>query len=109
MKFYKLENDYLLEVEAHEWTGPQQLGDKTVRGVRISTVFLGMEHHGGMFETMVFGGPLDGDLYRCHTLADAQAQHIKVVNAIKGPNWLEWHLDGNVAAKIRGLLSNKRG
>jgi hypothetical protein len=109
MKFYKLEEGYLLEVDHSNWPGPVQLGDMTVRGVRVSTVFLGMEHHGGMFETMIFGGPLDGELHRCHTLAEAQEQHCKIVDALKAPNWLEWHLDGNVAAKIRGSLVSKPG
>lgn len=109
MKFYKLEDDYLLEIDHTDWPGPVQLGDITVRDARVSTVFLGIEHHGGMFETMVFGGPLDGIMYRCHTLAEAQEQHCKIVDALKTPNWLEWYLSGNVADKIHTLIAEQPG
>jgi hypothetical protein len=48
--------------------------------VEISTVFLGLDHQWGagpplLFETMVFGGPLDGECQRYATFADAEAGH----------------------------------
>lgn len=49
-------------------------------GVKVSTVFLGLDHSWGdgpplLFETMEFGGPRDGDCDRCSTWDEAEAQH----------------------------------
>jgi hypothetical protein len=47
----------------------------------VSTVFLGMDHryygHGPpiLFETMIFGGPLDGQTWRYSSWDDAQTGH----------------------------------
>jgi hypothetical protein len=52
---------------------------------RISTVFLGLDHnHGGvgppiLFETMVFGGPLDRECQRYATWDEAEAGHAEMV------------------------------
>jgi hypothetical protein len=48
--------------------------------IRVSTVFLGVDHsHGGgpplLWETMVFGGPLDGETARYPTHAEAVTGH----------------------------------
>lgn len=51
----------------------------------VSTVFLGFDHnhygHGDpiLFETMIFGGPLDGDQWRYTTYADAERGHQEAV------------------------------
>lgn len=50
-------------------------------GVKVSTVFLGLDHRFGtrgaplLFETMVFGGPHDGEQDRYSTRAEALAGH----------------------------------
>lgn len=51
--------------------------------VRISTVFLGLDHGSGdgpplIFETMVFGGVNDGDTYRYSTWEQAEQGHANV-------------------------------
>jgi hypothetical protein len=53
--------------------------------VLVSTVFLCIEHPGGMFETMVFGGIAgDGEIqYRCHTHTLALFQHAMTVAEVK--------------------------
>lgn len=48
--------------------------------VRVSTVFLGLDHSFGdgpplLFESMVFGGPLDGEQHRYCTLDEAERGH----------------------------------
>jgi len=54
---------------------------KTMVGViEVSTVFLGLDHSFGgtvpiLFETMVFGGPLDGEQERYATKEQAQKGH----------------------------------
>ncbi len=50
----------------------------------VSTVFLGMNHAYDdgppmLFETMVFGGPLEGAMERCSTWDEAEAQHAAMV------------------------------
>lgn len=55
--------------------------------IRVSTVFLGIDHPfpGGpplLFETMVFGGPLDGELERCSTWEEAEQMHHDMVTRV---------------------------
>lgn len=57
-------------------------------GIRVSTVFLGLDHSFSddgppvLFETMVFGGPMDGEQRRCGTWEEAEKQHDEVVAAV---------------------------
>lgn len=51
-----------------------------INGVRISTIFLGLDHSFGngdpvLFETAVFGGPLDHEMERYFTWKQAVAGH----------------------------------
>lgn len=61
----------------------------TVEDADISTVFLRVDHRFCgegppiLFETMVFGGPLDQDQWRYSTWAEAEAGHEKVVEMVK--------------------------
>ena len=71
----------------------------SIGGVDISTVFLGLDHQFGdgpplLFETLVFGGPLDGEMSRYPSWDDALAGHklmIKLIeeNAAKKCIWKE--------------------
>ena len=59
----------------------------TVGGAMISTVFLGLDHNYGggrphIFETMVFGGPLDEDQMRYSTWDEAQRGHDAMVQRV---------------------------
>lgn len=52
----------------------------TINGAEVSTVFLGLDHRFNvgpplLFETMVFGGPLDGEQDRYSTWEEAEAGH----------------------------------
>lgn len=56
-------------------------------GVRISTVFLGLDHRFGsgppvLWETMVFGGPLDGEMTRYTLKDDAIAGHQRMCERV---------------------------
>lgn len=63
--------------------------EKTMIGqVRVSTVFLGIDHQFGdgpplLFETMIFGGELDGEQQRYSTWDEAKAGHDRAVNNIR--------------------------
>jgi hypothetical protein len=85
-----------------EWARSMELhvdrhvAETVVEGVRISTVFLGLDHnfrdHGPpvLFETMVFGGPEDGFFERYSSWSDADRGHtetvLRVVGAMMSPS-----------------------
>ncbi len=55
--------------------------------VHVSTVFLGIDHQFGsgpplLFETMVFGGPLDEEQERCSTWEEAEQMHHDMVTRV---------------------------
>lgn len=55
--------------------------------ISVSTVFLGLNHNyfGGqpiLFETMVFGGPLDGEQERYETEAQARHGHVEMLRRV---------------------------
>lgn len=59
-----------------------------VNGIKISTVFLGIDHgYGGKphwFETMIFGGGHDGYLERYATWDEAEVGHQKALEMVIG-------------------------
>jgi len=55
---------------------------------KISTVFLGLDHAFGggpplLFETLVFGGKLDGEMDRCSTWEEAEKMHLDMCNRVR--------------------------
>ncbi len=68
-----------------EWGQWLEKADRRVcrtekNGVKISTVFLGLDHSFGagdikVFETLVFGGEFDGDMERYSTWDEAEQGH----------------------------------
>lgn len=83
----------------------RHVGDTTVGDVRISTVFLGIDHSFGrgrpvLFETMIFGGEHEGDCWRWFTWFDAEEMHPKVVAMVKGEISIE-ELDKLVETNFR--------
>jgi hypothetical protein len=95
-----LENEQILPCEdLYEWgrwmqTANRHVGHDTLDGIRVSTVFLGLDHsfHDGgppvLFKTMVFGGEFDQEQERYCTLEEAKEGHArwlaKVLGAHKG-------------------------
>jgi hypothetical protein len=64
------------------------VGDDEVDGVRVSTVYLGLDHSFGVgppliFETMIFGGPHDQWTNRYSTEEEARRFHADVVEALR--------------------------
>ena len=59
------------------------------KNIEISTVFLGIDHSFSgakeplLFETMVFGGPLDQEMDRCSTYKQAERMHEVMCNRVK--------------------------
>lgn len=65
-----------------------KLDGKNLGEITISTVFLGLDHSFGggppmLFETLVFGGPLDGEMDRCGTWEAAEKMHEAMVERVK--------------------------
>lgn len=62
----------------------------------VSTVFLGCDHNWSgegppvLFETMVFGGPLDEEQVRYCTLAEARAGHSLLCAQVGTTDWVWW-------------------
>jgi len=65
----------------------RQVADDTVGKIRLSTVFLGIDHnHFGkgpplLFETMIFGGPREGIVGRWATWEEALEMHQAVLRS----------------------------
>ncbi len=60
--------------------GPRHVAETMIGEAKVSTVFLGLDHNwsGGppiLFETMIFGGKLEGYETRCSTWEEAEKQH----------------------------------
>ena len=64
---------------------PWRVAHTTFDKVRVSTVFLGLDHNmreGGdpiLFESMIFGGPLDQEQQRYSSYAEAERGHQELV------------------------------
>jgi len=64
-----------------------------VGGIRISTVWLGLDHSFGqgpplIFETMVFGDRMDEEYFRYATEAEAIEGHYRMARRVRG--WRFW-------------------
>ena len=65
-------------------TTERQVASTELGEVRVSTIFLGLAHFGGMlFETMVFGGECDGDVERYLTWEQAEKGHARTVGRVR--------------------------
>lgn len=77
----------------------RHIGDTQVDDIRISTVFLGLDHSFVdnavpiLFETMLFGGPIDQDCNRYEDIESAESGHetaiscAKEIIEAKGKSW----------------------
>jgi hypothetical protein len=94
-KYYVLNADgEIVAASLLEWGRYFEAADRHVANdmigdVRVSTVFLGIDHslYGErpvLFETLVFGGPLDGEMDRYHTKEQASIGHKEMVDRVRG-------------------------
>ncbi len=93
-KYYVLKGKKAVPVgDVTEWAkqfdGIDRIVAKTdIKNVRISTVFLGLDHQWGVgtpliFETLVFGGKFDQEMDRYSTWEEAEEGHKKMVTKVK--------------------------
>ena len=75
-----------------EWieTADRQVARDRIGNVEVSTVFLGLDHNYSgrgdpiLWETMVFGGPMNYDMTRCGgSREQAEAMHQKMVAKVQ--------------------------
>jgi len=76
---------------ADRWVQDTQFIDAAHNRVRVCTVFVGIDVSFGdqepiLFETMVFGGPCDRELYRYCTWEEAMQGHIAIIDRCKLSN-----------------------
>ena len=110
MDYYRLTDDGRVERSDRACYDNFRIGDDTIGESRVSTVFLAIDHNHArrgapiVFETMVFGGPLDGDQWRYCTLDEAKEGHAEAVTKVKAaqdgpadsdPPWAEGRTDNN--------------
>lgn len=92
----------------------RRVAEDVINGVRISTVFLGLDHNFGriggpiVFETMVFGGMLDQEMNRYCTYERAIEGHHSMVRQVKSFGALNYlsNLQRNIM-KIIGRIYGK--
>jgi hypothetical protein len=82
----------LIEWATYMETMNRRIALAKVYGVRVSTVFLGLNQNWLgeppiLFETMVFGGKYDSLQKRYHTKFEAEMGHIKIVEMVRD-RWL---------------------
>lgn len=90
---YILEGKEPVSADLMQWATWMENADRkvaadTIGDVRISTVFLGLDHSFGegpplLFETLIFEGKHDGDMWRCSTWAEAEKQHADAVALVR--------------------------
>ena len=94
MKFYRLVDRIPELVDGKAWAAwyenfeSRQVAETKLGNARVITDFLGIPdpHFPSgeiLFETVVQGGPFDGESARCMTWTEAEAQHAAMVDRIR--------------------------
>lgn len=92
--YYKLENHQVVPSDLYAWAESMEahesrrVAETHIGDICVSTVFLGVDHSfdGGpplLFETMVFGGPLDEAMERCSTWEQAETMHAAMCDQVR--------------------------
>lgn len=94
--YYKLNAAGEVEpvLDTIEWaawfeTADRQVANTLIDDVRVSTIFLGLDHNFGsgkpiLWETLVFGGPLNGEMFRYESRPEAVRGHEEMVMRVRG-------------------------
>lgn len=96
LRYYILdENLHAIPVDHLEWAKWYENAERRValtkisENIKVSTVFLGLDHNfmldgpPAIFETMVFGGPMDQNQERYSTWEEAEAGHEVMVAKVR--------------------------
>ncbi|MDD5008568.1 MAG: hypothetical protein PHC68_09270 [Syntrophorhabdaceae bacterium] len=95
MKKYKLDGHRPVLCDLEEWSSwyenadrERVVGKTQIGEVKISTVFLAIDHNWSgvgrpvLFETMIFGGPLDQSQWRYSSWEEAEVGHANAVEQV---------------------------
>lgn len=83
----KEETDLIVWAKWFE-TADRKVKEDWINGVRISTIFLGLDHNfygkgkPTLYETMVFGGKFDGEQMRYSTKKEAEKGHKEMIKKV---------------------------
>ena len=71
----------------------KKVADSYIHDIHISTVYLGLNHRYDagpplLYETMIFGGPLDQEQFRYTSWQEAEQGHQEAVDRVRGA--LKW-------------------
>lgn len=94
MKHYVLKDRQAVPATLEEWSRFLMSPDRVVgywvmESLLISTVFLGIDHNWSdegpplLYETLVFGGPMDRHMERTSTWAEAEQTHERVCREVR--------------------------
>jgi hypothetical protein len=92
-RYYVLDGHEPREAKLLEWgrwfedIRNRRVAETALGPVRVSTIFIGLDHSFGdgppvLFETMIFGGDRDGEQWRYCTWAEAELGHMELVEAL---------------------------
>lgn len=88
-KIYPCDDLMLWGAWMEENRSNRHVGDDQIGDIWVSTVFLGLDHsyrNNGvpiLFETMLFGGPIDQDMNRYEDIESAESGHESAVSCAK--------------------------
>lgn len=96
-RYVEVDGKPVLEPDLYRWGAWMETSEKRVDcsqlgEVEISTVFLGLDHNMGgsgspiLYETMVFGGSLDGEQERYETRVEAVKGHALMLERVRKEN-----------------------
>ena len=101
-KYYIMKDKEVIATDnLYDWAAFLEHEDRKVartevtKDITVSTVFLGIDHNFAkngppiVFETMVFGGKLDGRMERCATYLEAENMHTWMVQEVKQAEGIE--------------------
>lgn len=103
LRYYVLKDKVAVGTnDVNEWVGMFERDERSVAltelpdGIRVSTVFLGLDYSFGdgpplLFETMIFGGKHSDYVDRYSTWQQAEAGHAVAVALADGDRWAWWY------------------
>lgn len=103
-EFYALDRKVGASIDRTAWDGGWLEG-----GIEVSTIWLGVSPSGPsvkrpkIFETLVFGGPLDKHRVLTPTIEEAQEAHDEMVDAINEALALQRIKDGGLGRRDAGV------
>ena len=110
----RLERDLLKWAKWFAKSDEERIVGKTlINDSEVSTVFLGLDHSYSnalpiLYESMVFGGTLNGKAIRYSTLVEAWKGHLKLVKRVEKAENKARAATSCVTVKVRNMVGSRR-